>query len=399
MTRCFECLVPEIERNGGTVHQVAGDEIMALFGAPRAHEDGPQRAVRCAIGLHEALSAAASKDLASLGLHVGIASGQVFAGRVEVSGRREYSIMGDAVNLAARLCERAGAGQTLVGAEVRRRVGSMARFASAGSLRMKGKSSLVTPYLLLSEKELALGAKPVAAGPAVMDRGIGSALIGRRNELEALAQALDDVVAGEGRIILLSGEAGVGKSRLIAELRRTARADRLVWREGRAVSHGDVFSYGPFLQVLEQDMAIGPRDGDEQRCEKLVGRAKELFGDQADEFVPYLATVLNVKLPTHLDPHLDALDSSSMGHQVFRTVRRYLAAAALLRPTVVVFEDVHWMDQSSVALVGHILSLVGRCHCSSACADGSIPTRPQPGCGPRPEGVTWTASSGSTSPR
>jgi len=359
MTRCFECLVPVIERNGGTVHQFAGDEIMALFGAPRAHEDSPQRAVRCAIGLHEALPAVASKDLASLGLHVGIASGQVFAGRVEVSGRREYSIMGDAVNLAARLCEQAGAGQTLVGAEVRRRVGSMARFASAGPLRMKGKSSLVTPYLLLSEEEHVLGTKPVAAGPAVADRGIGSALIGRGNELEGLTQALDDVVAGEGRIVLVSGEAGVGKSRLIAEVRRAARADRLVWREGRALSHDDVVSYGPFLQVLEQDMAIRPRDGDEQRCEKLIGRAKELFGDQADEFVPYLATMLNVKLPTHLDPHLDALDSSSMGHQLFRTVRRYLAAAALLRPTVVVFEDVHWMDQSSLALVEHVLSLVG----------------------------------------
>lgn len=358
MTRCFERLVPVIERHGGTVHQFAGDEIMALFGAPKAHEDDPERAVSCALGLHDALSAAPSADLARLDLHVGIASGLVFAGGVEVSGRREYSIMGDAVNLAARLCERADAGQTLVGPEVRRRADRVARFTSAGAIRLKGKHDAVTPHLVLSPSDDAAGSPAPSASAPVAERGIGSALVGRESELGELTQVLDDLLAGRGGVVVVSGEAGVGKSRLMAELRRTRQGQRVLWREGRAVSRGEAASYRPFLQILEQDMEHAQPDSDMRRCEKLLGRCRDLFGDQADQLTPYLAAVLNVSLPAELDLHLDALDGASMGHQVFGAVRRYLSAATARRPLVVVLEDVHWMDRSSVALADHILSLV-----------------------------------------
>ena len=357
MTRCFDRLVPVIERFGGTVHQFVGDEVMAVFGVPIAHEDDPERAVRCALCLHEALSAGGAA-LAPLRLHVGVASGRVFAGVVAVSGRHEYSIMGDAVNLAARLCQQASAAETLVGPEIERRASHMAHFASTGPVKLKGKRASVTPFRLLALKETAPGVDASGVALTFAARGISSPLVGREDELKKLADALEDAGDSRGSIVLVSGEAGIGKSRLMAELRRTPQGRRLLWREGRAVSHGESLSYQPFLEILEQDMGYEPADDEDRRGEKLVGRAKELFREQADEFVPYLATLLNVGLRDDLDLHLGALDSASMGHQVFRAVFRYIATVARRRPLAVVFEDVHWMDQSSVAMVEHILPLV-----------------------------------------
>jgi len=348
-TSCFDALAPIIERYGGTVHQVVGDEIMALFGAPTAHEDDPERAVRCALALMGAVTSCTPDHRRVLRLHIGISCGMVYAGPATVAGHREYSVMGDAVNVAARLRQAAAPGEVMIGPEVQRQVDRLVECTSAGSLHVKGRSQPVDAYRLLS-----LGR--ASGGPT--GSGVVSPLVDRRAELAALRAALVDLAAGVGAVVMVTADAGVGKSRLMAEVRETDEGRRVRWLEGRGPVHGASSSYRPFLQILERDAGCTADEGEPQRREKLLHRACSLFGDEAQEFTPFLTALLNLQPPHDLPTHLADLDSESVGHQVFRTVRQYFARAASESPLALVFEDVHWMDASSTALVEHLLPLV-----------------------------------------
>ena len=347
---CFDRLVPCIERYGGTVDKFIGDEIMALFGAPVAHDNDPERAVRAALDMRAALAAFNGEQGTDLQAHFGINTGLVLAGAVGSSGHTGYSVMGDAVNVASRLAETSAPSEILVGPDTYRLAGHLFTCEETGSVPVRGRAERVRAYRVLGQAGAA-GAAPTRAG-----RWVGSPLVGRDREKEAFVAALDRTLQGEGGILTIVADAGLGKSRLTAEVRRLAGPD-LTWLEGRTLSFGRAISYWPFLELLQAAAGIDSDDEEAERSEKLERLAARLFVEETANTLPYLATFLSLPVPEELQEKVRYLDGEAMGRQVFRTMRLFVSRLAKERPLVLVFEDVHWLDGSSVDLLEHLLPL------------------------------------------
>jgi class 3 adenylate cyclase/tetratricopeptide (TPR) repeat protein len=349
---CFDRLVPCIERYGGTIDKFIGDEIMALFGAPLAHENDPERALRAALEMRDALVAFNREREVSLGLHFGVNTGLVFAGNVGGGKRHDYSVMGNAVNVAARLKATAKSGEILSGPDTYRLTRDLFDFRPAETLDLKGKSEGTTAYGLIASRTAAFA-------PALDARaGLVSPLVGRDQEAASFGIALDRLRQGSGGIVVVTGEAGLGKSRLVAEMRGSAEGRDLRCLEGRTLSFGRIISYWPLLEILQQDAAIDADDKESERWTKLADRVTALFGTEAPEILPYLATLLSLPIPDELVDKVRYLDGDAMGRQVYRATRLYFVRLARERPAVLVFEDLHWLDGSSAALLEHLLTLV-----------------------------------------
>ncbi len=347
---CFGRLVPCVERYGGTVDKFIGDEIMALFGAPVAHDNDPERAVRAALDMREALQAFNAERGTALQAHIGLNTGLVLAGAVGAGSRTEYSVMGDAVNVASRLAETSAPGEILVGPDTHRRAGHLFQCEEAGPVRIRGRVEALTVYRVLGAR--------AATGPAATRPGrwVGSPLVGRGREKEAFVAALDRVLQGEGGILAVVADAGLGKSRLTAEVRRLAGPE-LTWLEGRTLSFGRAISYWPFLELLQSAAGIDSDDDEAERSEKLERLVGLLFAEETTDVLPYLATFLSLPVPEELQDKVRYLDGEAMGRQVFRTMRLFVSHLAGERPLILVFEDVHWLDGSSVELLEHLLPL------------------------------------------
>ena len=352
MNACFEQLVPVVTRYGGVVDKFIGDGIMVLFGAPLAHENDPERALFAALKMQESIAAFNAAHGTNLGAHFGINTGLVIAGGVGAPGRKDYSVMGDAVNMAAHLENLSQQGEILVGPDTYRLTHHLFTFKTLGPLRLKGKAERLPVYKLLDVR-----AQPVSAR-GLEGRGISSPLVGRDREAAAFLGCVQRLMSGSGSLVSIIGEAGLGKSRLVAEVRRQAAQKPLQWLEGRALSFSQSISYWPFREIIQADAGITAEDGEEKRWSKLARRVNALFPGDAAEILPYLATLLTLDVPGDLAERVKYLDGETMGRQVFRTARLFFARLAQERPLVLIFEDVHWSDHSSTLLLEHLLPLV-----------------------------------------
>ncbi len=352
MNACFEQLVPSVIQYGGTVDKFIGDEIMALFGAPMAHENDPERALRAALSMKEAIAAFNKARGLHLEAHFGINTGLVIAGDIGTQSQHDYSVIGDAVNLAAHLGHISQGGEILVGPDTYRRTHHLFSFKALGPLRLKGKAEPVPVYKLME-----LRTQP-GSWRGLQERGINSPLVGREEEVAAFTRSVDQLLDNQGCLLFLCGEAGLGKSRLVAEVKRQTAARSVRWLEGRAFSFSQTISYWPFLEIIQAEAGIHVEDDEEQRWTKLESRIGGLFPEDPDDILPYLATLLGLKIPENLAERVKYLDGETMGRQVFRSTRKFFFQVACQKPLVLIFEDLHWMDRSSALLLEHLMPLV-----------------------------------------
>ena len=345
----FNALAHEILRFGGTVDKYAGDAVMAVFGAPVAHEDDPARALRAAMAMQEAVSRlneTMERDHGiRLALRIGLNSGGVVAGTLPGEVEAAYTVVGDAVNTAQRLQSVAEPGGILVGATTQRLAAHAFAFDAIDSVRVKGKADPVVAFRLVRARA------PIAAP-------LRSVLVGRDAELATLLAAVEAVERGEGRIALITGEAGIGKSRLLAEAKRAFSDRDVTGLEGRALSITQGVSYLPFIEIIRQDAGITEDEPEAASWDRLEGRLRALFIDDVADALPYLATLVGLTVPAQFAERVRYLDPQAMGLQIFASARRYVVRLARERPLVLVFEDWHWADESSAALLGHLLPLV-----------------------------------------
>ncbi|MGH2406824.1 MAG: ABC transporter substrate-binding protein [Candidatus Limnocylindrales bacterium] len=352
-------MVAAVEAFGGTVKDLAGDGVLALFGAPHTHEDDPERAVRAGLRLSHDIGAYAREvatawGVEGFGVRIGISSGTVVVGAVGGGERVEYGAYGDPVNTAARLQASATPGTVLVGETTYREVEPLFGWLEPDSFELKGKAEPVLARVAVSARATlsAVHGLPDLQGP----------FVGRDREFAEARSALEPVLVGSGRILFVTGEPGIGKSRLVNELRASAEgvssgAPPPVWLEGRCVSYGESLPYWPFRDLLRAWLGAGPNDPELRLRVALRRNLERLFGPRAAELYPYLASILGLVLESEAAARLSELSPEALQYRTFEVVGALLSRLAEDGPLVVELEDLHWGDPTSVQLAESLFSL------------------------------------------
>ena len=242
----------------GTVTQFRGDGIMALFGAPIAHEDAARRGVGAALEMQRSLGDFAQESQERLGVElrfrVGMNTGLVVVGQIGDDLDMEFTAMGDTVNLAARMETASEPGSVYVTEVTYRAAREYFDFESIGELSVKGKTGFVSAYKVLGERS------SITRFEAAAERGL-TPYLGRQRELDLLRHYLDQVKESRGQVVLISGEAGIGKSRLLLEFRRSVR-DEVIWLEGQCISYGKNIPYRPIIDVVKNAFQVEEIDSE-----------------------------------------------------------------------------------------------------------------------------------------
>ena len=358
INQALEYLTEPVHRHRGMVAEVRGDGILAFFGAPVAHEDDPQRAVLAGLEILEGIriyhGQVMRESQLDFNVRVGIHTGLVVVGEVGLGEQEGYTAIGDAVNLAARMEQTARPGTVQISAQTYRLVEHIFECEPRGEIQVKGKRKPVRTYTVKGLK--------VKPGPArgLERQGLRSPLVGREAEFAALRDCIERLFIGQGGIAGIIGEAGAGKSRLLAEIQREIPPERLDWLEGHTLSFGQTISYWPFQEILRCYAGITEDDLEDKAWSKLASQIAALFSEGPAEILPYLASLLGLKVKGEYAERVKYLDGEALGKQIFLTSRRFFERLAHNRPVVLVFEDMHWMDASSVSLLEHLLPLVER---------------------------------------
>ena len=338
--RCFELITAEVHRFEGTINQYTGDGAMALFGAPIAHEDAPRRAVHAALAIQQALRAYARALEAERGLtlqmRIGVNTGPVVVGRIGDDLRMDYTAVGDTTNLAARLQQMARPGSVVVSEHTHRLVGGFFETLDLGETPVKGHSPIRVFEVLRHRGRRAR--LDIAA-----ERGL-TPLVGRDRELSTLRDLFGEVTAGRGQVAFVAGEAGIGKSRLLYEFRRALAeaGEAVTWLEGRCISFGQSIPFLPLVDQLRENFGIEEFDGEPEIIAKIEHGMRRM--GELTPHIPYIRFLLSVDPG---DPVVSAMEAAARRQKIFAAMRALTLRGAAIRPLVMVFEDLHWVDSSS----------------------------------------------------
>jgi class 3 adenylate cyclase/tetratricopeptide (TPR) repeat protein len=353
MDQVYEILMRQVHDFGGTVNEMTGDGIMALFGAPVALEESPQRAIRAALSIHQEMASLTDRlrktkgDLPPIRMRIGIHTGPVVVGSLGDDLRVEFKAVGDTVVLAARLEQIAEAGQTYVSRDVFRVTEGYFHFETLEPTMVKGKAEPVQFYRVTRMKET-----------PERSAGIGSSLVGRQKELDLLSLQVYRLINGTGGIVTITGEAGIGKSRLMAELRRTEMIKKVLLLEGRALSIGRSLSFYPIIDALKHWSRIREEDTDTEAQRKLEKTIRIIHPEEVNEVFPFIATLMGMKLTGKYAERMKGIIGESLEKLIFKNVREIIIKGSELRPTVIYIEDFHWVDTSSLELIEALFRLV-----------------------------------------
>jgi class 3 adenylate cyclase len=328
--RCMRTMSETVERFGGAVDKVIGDALMAVFGAPVAHDDDPARAVRAALEIQQQASENA-EDFCNLQVRVGVNTGEVLFAPVGPDSRRELTVMGDAVNTAARLQAAAPAGGVMVGEPTREATGADIEFEEVAPVLAKGKSAPLRAWLARS------------ATPAPAERLLSDApFVGRDTELDLLWRTWERTRTQlRPALVTVVGPTGVGKSRLARELARRVAQDGGGVLRGRSLPYGERTAYGAFAQVITEACGILANDDARAARAKLVRRLEGLLpGEDPELMAVGLSILARLTEETVEDREL-----------LFASAQRFLEALARERSTLIVLEDLQWADHGLLALL------------------------------------------------
>jgi class 3 adenylate cyclase/tetratricopeptide (TPR) repeat protein len=344
VNRFLEVSIAEVRRYDGAVPQFAGDGFMAVFGAPRTYEDHVRRALLAALGIQRALSgevSAADRGGFDLPVRIGIHTGPVVFGPIGGNFGLDTAI-GDTANVASRLQAAAEPGTIVLSETTRLSAQSYARLEQVGPLALKGKAEAILAYRLL-------GVSRRAARDGVMPERTTS-FVDRGGEVAALESFVDQAENGRGRAVGIVGEPGIGKSRIVDEIRRRLAPGRFTWVEGRCLSYGAVIPYLLILDLLRGNCGIVETDTPEQITEK-VRDALRAVGMDPEQNSQFLLHVLGIK---GFDDPPAALRPETVKQKTFEVFRQLAVNGSQQRPLILVLEDLHWVDTLSAELAGFL---------------------------------------------
>jgi class 3 adenylate cyclase/tetratricopeptide (TPR) repeat protein len=355
MDQVYEILIHKVTEYGGTVNEFTGDGIMALFGAPVALEDAPQRAIRASLAIHREIVLFSERLCREKPGHIpfrmraGIHTGPVVVGTVGNDLRVTFTAMGDTVNLASRMETLAEPGSTYVTEETFKLTEGFFSFEPLGQNQVKGRERPVAMYRVL-------GAGPSRTKFDVSaERGL-TPLMGRRRELGILLDGLTRAKGGRGETFLVTAEPGGGKTRLLYEFRKAAGHEDVGFWQGRCLSYGAGTAYYPIAEALRSGLEIYEEDSDTEVRDKVMNKLRSWRIDEA-WISPHLLEVLSIpesgikKIPMSREARRDCITEA---------LNRVLFRSAEIRPLILVIEDLHWIDRSSEDYLRQLLEKADR---------------------------------------
>jgi len=336
----LQLMMDAVHRYEGYVAQALGDGIFALFGAPIAHEDHPQRALYAALGMQEEMRLYAdtlrAKGYPPLLMRVGVNTGEVVVRSIRKDDlHADYVPVGHSTNLAARMEQLAAPGSILVSAYTHRLTDGYFAFKDLGQTQIKGAEEPLTVYEVLSVSPLRTRLQVSAK------RGL-TRFVGRQNELTASKRALAQAQAGHGQIVGVMGEPGLGKSRLFYEFKLTSQSGCLTL-EAYAVSHGKTSPYLPVIELLKSYFAIQTQDDERKRREKVGGKVLMLDRNLEDT-LPYLFALLGIE---EQPSPLQQMDPQIRRRRTIEALKKLFLRESLKQPLLLIFEDLHWIDSET----------------------------------------------------
>jgi class 3 adenylate cyclase/tetratricopeptide (TPR) repeat protein len=344
----LELMMDAVHRYEGTVNQVMGDGIMALFGAPLAHEDHAVRACYAALDMQAAVRRYGEKVLSSDGvgaqIRIGLNSGEVVVRAIGSDLRMDYSAVGQTTHLAARMEQLANPGSTLLTTGTLRLAEGYIEVTPIGPLPVKGVEKPIDVYEM------------VGTGPrrsrlhAAEARGL-TPLVGREAELDLLRQALGRAAASRGQIVVLVGEAGVGKSRLVWEVTHSHRTHGWLILESRSVSYGKASPYLPLISLLKGYLEIQDRDNHDEVRQKVSSKLRAL-DETLEPTAPALLSLLDVPVP---DLQWQTLEPPQRRQRTLDAIKHLLLRESQAQPLLLVFEDLHWIDSETQAFLDSLV--------------------------------------------
>jgi class 3 adenylate cyclase/tetratricopeptide (TPR) repeat protein len=344
----LEHMMEGVHRYEGTVNQVMGDGIMALFGAPLAHEDHAVRACYAALRMQEAVARYAETVFRSHGvplqIRVGLNSGEVVVRAIGSDLHMDYTAVGQTTHLAARMEQMATPGTILLAHATLQLAEGHVQVAARGPVAVKGLPDPVEIYVLTGASASRTRLHAAAS------RGL-TRFVGRDAEIEQIRQALALADEGRGQLVALVGEPGVGKSRLLYEFTHSYRTREWLVLEAGSMSYGKAFSYLPIIELLKAYFKIHDREAHREIREKVTGKLLTL-DESLRPALPALLALLDVPV---LDTAWQALDPAQRRQRTLEAVKHLLLRESQAQPLLVVFEDLHWIDGETQTLLDSLI--------------------------------------------
>ena len=353
MNKCFSMIGACIKKHGGTIDKFMGDCVMALFGAPIALEDAPQRAIRSAIMIHREMTQFNDRlrhdeeIIKPLKMRIGIHTGPVVAGMVGSDGKQDFTVMGDTVNLASRMESLAEPGTTYVTEDTFRLTEGLFRFEALGEKKIKGKEETNRVYQVIAPSTRR------TRFDVSTEQGL-TPFVGRQRELELLIDGYERSKEGRGQSISIISEAGIGKSRLLYEFRKAVTNEDATFLEGRCLSYSTNIAYHPIVDILRATFDIQDTDTDEMIRQKVKQFLKVLQID-AVTHMPHLLELLAVK-----ESGIEKIPMSPEARKdrTLEALKQITIKGSELRPLIMAIEDLHWMDRSSEDALKNLLESI-----------------------------------------
>ncbi len=348
MDGAFKILMDEIHKYEGSINQFTGDGVMALFGAPVAHEDHAQRACYAALSIQKAVEAYGAKIEKDTGvafkMRVGLNSGPVIVGAIGDDLRMDYTAVGDTTNLGSRMEGMARPGAVLASVNTHRLARDFFEFESLGKVEVKGKKEPQEAFELIKAGEV--GTRIGASIAKGLTR-----FVGRKNSMAALLDAFDKVTSRTGQVVGVVGEAGVGKSRLLLEMRNMLPQGEYTYLEGRCLQYGGSMPYLPLLDILRSYLDI--KEGDREFLIKKKMEEKILgLDEKLKSIIPFFQDLLSLKVN---DEDFTKLEPKKKREKTFEAIRDILVRGSQARPLILTVEDIHWIDKTSEEFLNYMI--------------------------------------------